>query len=137
VAVESAQFALTETRLGLIPATIGPYVIRRIGEGNARRLFLNAHRFDAVSARHAGLVSVVCSSDELDAEIETEVSAFLECAPGAVASAKMLVQTLARDTTGDPVQYSVGLLADRWESEEGRAGIEAFLKRQPMPWVKD
>ncbi len=136
VAAEAAQFALTETRLGLIPATIGPYVIRRIGEGNARRLFLNARRFDAVTARHVGLVSVVCHADELDAAVETEAAAFLDCAPGAVASAKNLVQTLARGGADDPVGYSIGLLAERWESEEGRAGIEAFLGRQPMPRAK-
>jgi len=136
VAVESSQLALSETRLGLIPATIGPYVIRRIGEGHARRFFLNARRFDVATARDIGLVSVVCPADELDAAVETEVAAFLDCAPGAVASAKNLIQTLARDAADDQVGYSIGLLADRWESDEGRAGIEAFLARQPMPWVK-
>ncbi|MBW6423510.1 crotonase/enoyl-CoA hydratase family protein [Rhizobium sp. XQZ8] len=136
VAVEGVQLALTETRLGLIPATIGPYVVRRIGEGHARRFFLNARRFDVAAGRDIGLVSVVCPADELDAAVEAEVAAFLECAPGAVASAKTLVQALARDAADDPVGYSIGLLADRWESDEGRAGIEAFLARQPMPWVK-
>ncbi|CDZ43787.1 crotonase/enoyl-CoA hydratase family protein [Neorhizobium galegae] len=134
-AADSAGFALTETRLGLIPATIGPYVVRRIGEGHARRLFLNARRFDAVTAREIGLVSVVRTADELGAAVEEEVSAFLDCAPGAVASAKGLVQNLARQAIEDPVGYSAGLLADRWESTEGRAGIDAFLNRRPMPWV--
>lgn len=134
VAAEDAQFALTETRLGLIPATIGPYVVRRIGEGHARRLFLNARRFDAVMAREIGLVSVVRSAGELDAAVEEEVAAFLECAPGAVADAKRLVQALARRASDDPVAYSIGLLADRWESDEGKAGIDAFLNRRPMPW---
>ncbi|CDZ42013.1 crotonase/enoyl-CoA hydratase family protein [Neorhizobium galegae] len=133
VAADSTWFALTETRLGLIPATIGPYVVRRIGEGHARRLFLNARRFDAVTAREIGLVSVVRT--ELDAAVEEEVSAFLDCAPGAVASAKSLVQNLARQTIEDPVGYSTGLLADRWESAEGRDGIDAFLNRRPMPWA--
>lgn len=136
VAVEDAQFALTETRLGLIPATIGPYVVRRIGEGHARRLFLNSRRFDAVAARDIGLVSAVCAADQLDAITEAEAAAFLDCAPGAVASAKGLVQNLARYAVDDPVGYSIGLLADRWESEEGKAGIDAFLNRQPMPWAK-
>ena len=135
VAVESAWFALTETRLGLIPATIGPYVVRRIGEGHARRLFLNARRFDAATGREIGLVSVVRTADELDAAVEEEVSAFLDCAPGAVASAKNLVQDLARQTIEDPLGYSTGLLADRWESAEGHAGIDAFLNRRPMPWA--
>ncbi|TDX77784.1 methylglutaconyl-CoA hydratase [Neorhizobium sp. R1-B] len=135
VAAKKAEFALTETRLGLIPATIGPYVVRRIGEGHARRLFLNARRFDAETAREIGLVSAVCSQDELDGAVAAEVTAFLDCAPGAVASAKSLVQNLAREATDDPIAYSIGLLADRWESDEGRAGIDAFLQRQPMPWI--
>jgi methylglutaconyl-CoA hydratase len=135
VAAEGAQFALTETKLGLIPATIGPYVVRRIGEGHARRLFLNARRFDAATAHEIGLVSIVRPVGELDEAVEEEVSAFLDCAPGAVASAKSLVQNLARQTIGDPVAYSAGLLADRWESAEGHAGIDAFLNRRPMPWV--
>lgn len=135
VAAEKAEFALTETRLGLIPATIGPYVVRRIGEGHARRLFLNARRFDAAAASRTGLVSVVRPAGELDAAVEEEVSAFLDCAPGAVAGAKSLVQDLARGAAGDPIAHSVGLLADRWESAEGRAGIEAFLSRRPMPWA--
>jgi methylglutaconyl-CoA hydratase len=135
IAAGSAEFALTETRLGLIPATIGPYVVRRIGEGHARRLFLNARRFDAETAREIGLVSVSCSADDLDTAVQEEVSAFLECAPGAVASAKSLAKSLARQTIKDPVAYSIALLADRWGTAEGRAGIEAFLNRQPMPWA--
>jgi methylglutaconyl-CoA hydratase len=135
IAAESAWFALTETRLGLIPATIGPYVVRRIGEGHARRLILNARRFDAATAREIGLVSVVRTAGELDTAVEQEVSAFLDCAPGAVASAKSLVQNLARQAIEDPIGYSTGLLADRWESAEGRDGIDAFLYRRPMPWA--
>ncbi len=136
ITADSAQFSLTEVRLGLIPATIGPYVVRRIGEGHARRLFLNARRFDAAMARDTGLVSVVSPAGELDSAVEEEVAAFLDCAPGAVASAKSLVKNLARQTAGDPVAYSTGLLADRWESVEGRAGIDAFLNRRPMPWAE-
>lgn len=135
VAADTAQFGLTETRLGLIPATIGPYVVHRIGEGHARRLFLNARRFGAAEAREISLVSVVCAVAELDVAVETEVAAFLDCAPGAVASAKSLVQNLARGAVDDPVGYSAGLLADRWESDEGKAGIDAFLNRRPMPWA--
>ncbi|MBP1848035.1 methylglutaconyl-CoA hydratase [Rhizobium petrolearium] len=135
IAAEDAEFALTETRLGLIPATIGPYVVRRSGEGHARRLFLNARRFDAVMAREIGLVSAACPAGRLDAAVEEEVAAFLDCASGAVSGAKSLVRSLARGTAGDPLAYSIGLLADRWESDEGRAGIDAFLNRRPMPWA--
>ncbi|MFB9951694.1 crotonase/enoyl-CoA hydratase family protein [Rhizobium puerariae] len=135
IAAEGARFALTETRLGLVPATIGPYVVRRIGEGHARRLFLNARHFDAATAGAIGLVSAVRPAAGLDAAVEEEALAFLDCAPGAVASAKSLIRNLARGAVDDPVGYSIGLLADRWESAEGRAGIAAFLNRRPMPWA--
>ena len=136
VAAEDAQFALTETRLGLIPATIGPYVVRRIGEGASRRHLLSGRRFDVGEAHRIGLVSTVSAPDQLDRTVGEEVSAFLECAPGAVADAKRLVRQLARGEVVGPLDHTANLLADRWQSEEGRAGINAFLGRQPMPWSK-
>jgi len=136
IAAGGTEFALTETRLGLVPATIGPYVIRRVGEGHARRLLLNARRFDAQTACEVGLVSMVRPAEELDAAVEKEIAACLDCAPGAVADAKNLVRNVARGAIDDPVGYSTSLLADRWESGEGKAGIEAFLNRRPMPWAK-
>jgi methylglutaconyl-CoA hydratase len=136
VAANLCQFALTETRLGLIPATIGPYVVRRIGEGAARRLLLSGERFSAETAREIGLLSVVCPPEDLDRRIAGQAAAFLECAPGAVAATKRLVRQLARQEFTDPVGQTAGLLADRWESAEGRTGIEAFLARRPMPWTK-
>lgn len=136
VAVEPCQFALTETRLGLIPATIGPYVVRRIGEGAARRLLLNGIRFSAAEAGRIGLVSVICPLDDLDRQVAEQAATFLDCAPGAVAATKRLVRQLARQELADPLSDTASLLADRWESLEGQAGIEAFLQRQPMPWSR-
>lgn len=134
VAVEDAQFALTETRLGLIPATIGPYVVRRIGEGASRRHLLSGRRFDAGEAHRIGLVSTVSTVGDLDRTVGEEISAILECAPGAVADAKRLIRQLARGEVVGPLDHTANLLADRWESEEGRSGIDAFLGRRPMPW---
>lgn len=136
VAAEDAQFALTEPRLGLIPATIGPYVVRRIGEGHARRLLLNGRRFGGATARDIGLASVIVAPADLDAAVGEEVAAVLDCAPGAVAATKGLVRTLARGKADDDIRFSVEALADRWESAEGRQGIEAFLERRPFPWLK-
>jgi methylglutaconyl-CoA hydratase len=135
IASSEARFSLTETRLGLIPATIGPFVVRRIGEGHARRVFLNAKTFDAAAAHHMGLVSAVSAMDALDAAVEAELAAVLQCAPGAVRDAKALVKHLARSPAPGLEAYSIEQLANRWETEEARAGIEAFFAKQPAPWT--
>lgn len=135
IAAAEAKFALTETRLGLIPATIGPFVVRRIGEGHARRLFLNARPFDAAQAHHMGLVSAVVPAEALDAAVEVEVAAALQCAPGAVRDAKALAKHLARHPDNDLATFSIEQLANRWETDEARAGIEAFFAKQKAPWV--
>lgn len=127
IAATAATFALTETRLGLIPATIGPYVVRRIGEGHARRIFLNGRRFGTEEALRMGLVSRVVPPEGLDAAIEDEIAALVDCAPGAVAHAKRLVRMLARGETDDPIGASMEALADRWESDEATGRIARFL----------
>jgi methylglutaconyl-CoA hydratase len=136
IASSRAVFALTETRLGLIPATIGPYVVRRMGEGCARRLFMNGKRFDAEVARDVGLVSEVVDPAELDAAIEAELGWILDCAPGAVAEAKELCLALSRGGHDDPLAYTAARLADRWETAEAREGIRSFFARERPPWAK-
>ena len=126
---DHARFALTETRLGLIPATIGPYVVRRIGEGHGRRIFLNAIPFGAADALRMGLAARMVAAGELDQAVEDEVKALLDCAPGAVADAKRLVRMLARAETDDPVGASITALADRWESDEAAERIARFLAK--------
>lgn len=136
VASASARFALTEVRLGQIPATIGPYVIRRIGEGAARRLILNGKSIDAASAKAVGLVSIIAAEDALDRAVEDEVSEFLACAPGAIADTKALCRHLARNPSADPLSWTAERLADRWETEEAREGIDCFFARKPPSWVR-
>lgn len=127
IASDTASFALTETKLGLIPATIGPYVVRRIGEGHARRVILNASRFTAEEARHFGLVSRLVMPEKLDEAVEEELRQLLDCAPGAVSDAKRFIRALARGETADPVSHSIEALADRWETEEAKERIVRFL----------
>ena len=136
VATSGAEFALTETRLGLIPATIGPYVVRRLGEGNARRVLMNGKRFGADVARQLGLVSEVTDTDNLDEVIEAELGWFLDCAPGAVADAKNLCLALSRGVHDDPLSYTAEQLADRWETAEAREGIRCFFARERAPWTR-
>ncbi|WP_416797351.1 crotonase/enoyl-CoA hydratase family protein [Ciceribacter azotifigens] len=129
VSVGTARFALTETRLGLIPATIGPFVVRRIGEGYARQVFFTAKPFDAAFALRCGLVSSVTEPEQLDACVEVEVAAILKTRPGAVAAAKALCLELGGQSLSGHFERTAELLTDRWESAEAAEGIEAFLAR--------
>lgn len=133
VGLEGAAFAMTETRLGIIPATIGPYVLARIGEPAARRLMLSARRFGAGEAREMGLLARVVPAGALDQAVEEEVAALLACAPGAVAEAKALIRALRPPATG-AVEASVAALVARWETEEAREGVRAFFERREPPW---
>lgn len=137
VASEATKFGFTETRLGLIPATIGPYVVRRLGEGHARQVFMNARIFSADEALALGLVSCVVAADELQATVEREVERFLACAPGAVADAKAMCLHLARNPGLDHLTFTAERLADRWETTEAQEGIAAFFTQRKPAWRND
>ena len=134
IAASTAKFALTEVRLGLIPATIGPYVVRCLGERGSRRFMLNAKTMDAETAMAAGLVSKVVPDDRLDEAIDAEVAACLACAPGAVADAKALYRHLARHPDGDHLEWTVDQLARRWESAEAQEGLACFFDGREPSW---
>ena len=128
------KFALTETRLGLLPSTIAPFVLARIGLSNARRFALNSNPFGAEQARAMGLVSEIHEPNQIGAALEHQLSLALACAPGAIADAKRLFRDLAHGA----LQRSdtPGILVSRWETEEARQGIEAFFNRARPPWAK-
>lgn len=134
VAVSGAKFGLTETRLGLIPATIGPYVVRRLGEGPSRRIFMNGQIFGTQKAVELGLVSELCEETALEEAVVREADAFLKCAPRAVAQSKAVCKHLAR-TSGDMMSYSADRLAERWGDGESLEGIAAFFDKRKAPWV--
>lgn len=136
IAADPIKWGLTETRLGLIPATIGPYAVRRLGEGHARRCFMNSKIFDAAAGQHLGLISDVVEANALDDAAIAEARAFLNCAPGAVASAKDLAKHLAR-TSDDPMEYTADRLAERWADDECSDGIQAFFNKSKAPWAVD
>jgi len=136
VADETALFGLTETRLGLIPATIGPYVIARMGEAKARRVFMSSRRFDCAEAVELGIVARAVRSADLDIAVENEVKPYLACAPDAVAAAKALARTLGSGIDDLAVQNSIAALILRWESEEAAEGISAFFEKRNPKWVK-
>lgn len=135
IAVDGAKFGLTETRLGLIPATISPYVVARMGEGKARRVFMSARLFDAAEARDLDLVARVVATEELDAAVEREVKPYLAAAPGAVARAKALARSLGTPITETVIAATIERLADCWEDPEAHEGISAFFDKRKPAWL--
>jgi methylglutaconyl-CoA hydratase len=136
VAVDGANFCLSEVKLGLIPATISPYVIKAMGENAARRYFLTAERFSAAEAHRIGFVHELVKADDLDGAVASIVKALVNNSPNAVKEAKVLV----RDIVGRPVDTA--LLADSAEriaairaSSEGREGVASFLEKRKPSWL--
>lgn len=136
VAADSASFCLSEVKLGLIPATISPYVIKAMGEQAARRYFITAERFDAREAHRIGFVHEIVPAAELDAKVAAIVQALANNSPNAVREAK----TLVRDVVGQPVTQA--LLEDTAQriagiraSLEGREGVASFLEKRRPSWL--
>jgi methylglutaconyl-CoA hydratase len=134
IGVDRLKMGLTETKLGLIPATIGPYVIARMGEARARRVFMSARLFDAAEAVDLGLLSRAVPADSLDAAVEAEVTPYLDCAPGAVADAKALARALGPRIDKSTIDFTISALVTRWESAEAVEGINAFFDKRTPSW---
>ncbi len=135
VAVDTAKFGLTEVRLGLIPATISPYVLARMGEGKARRVFMSARIFGAEEARDLDLAAKVVNADELDAAIEKEIKPYLGAAPTAVAASKALARSLGPIITDEVIDETIKRLADTWETPEANEGTSAFFEKRKPAWA--
>lgn len=136
VAAEGIQFCLSEARLGLLPATIGPYVLRALGEQAARRYFATAERFSAAEAHRLGFVHELAAADALDAKVDAIVQALVANGPAAVKACKRLVQDLA----GQPItaalrEDTARRIADIRASAEGREGVQAFLHKRSPSWT--
>ncbi|MEM1301128.1 MAG: crotonase/enoyl-CoA hydratase family protein [Pseudomonadota bacterium] len=136
VALDGIKLGFTETKLGLIPATIGPYVMARMGPHKARRVFMSSRVFGAREAVDLNLVSHTVAADGLDAAIEAEVAPYLACAPGAVADAKALARQLSPVIDDAVLQQTITALAARWEGDEAQDGISAFFEKRKASWVR-
>lgn len=136
VGVDSLTMGLTETKLGLIPATIGPYVLSRMGEAKARRVFMSARLFKAQEAVTLGLLAKAVPAEELDDAVEAEVVPYLACAPGAVARAKALTRKLGPVIDDDVIDHTISELVACWEGQEAKDGIGAFFAKEKPGWVK-
>jgi len=136
VVAESANFCLSEVRLGLVPATISPYVIKSMGENAARRYFLTAERFSAAEALRIGFVHEVVSADELDAKVGAIVQSLLAGSPNAIREAKQLVQDVAGvKLTENLIADTVYKIAAIRASDEGREGVRSFLEKRKPGWI--
>ncbi len=132
-----ASFSLSEVKIGLIPATISPYVVDAIGQRAARRYFTTAERFKADTALQLGLLSEVVEEEQLDSTIEELINALLSNSPAAVKAAKQLVFDVAfREKNAELINDTCQRIADIRVSEEGQEGLTAFLEKRAPAWTK-
>ena len=136
VAAEGVQFCLSEAKLGLLPATISPYVILALGEQASRRYFATAERFSAGQAQQFGMVHEVCAADLLDAKVDEIAAALVANGPLATRACKALVQ----DVAGQPItpalrEETARRIADIRASAEGKEGVQSFLNKRAPAWL--
>lgn len=135
VADDRAVFGFTEAKLGILPAVISPFVVRKIGISAARELFLTAARFGAARAKEIGLVHAVVPAPDLDHAVEGYVSELLTSAPGAVSGAKALIAAVAGRPPAEVAALTAETIAERRASAEGQDGMLAFLEKRKAGWL--
>ena len=135
VASSASHFCLSEAKLGLLPATIGPYVVRALGEQAARRYFITAERFSAAQAHALGFVHELVPPDQLDAKVAEIVAALVANGPAAVKACKQLVKDVAGRAIDAALRDDTARrIADIRASSEGREGVQAFLAKRDPAW---
>jgi methylglutaconyl-CoA hydratase len=135
IGVDTSVFAITEARLGLLPGMISPYVVRRIGVPAARRLFLTGRRISASEAVAIDLLTEAVPESELDEAVDREVEMILQCAPGALAASKRLIEYVSTHTAADNLIYTVDRVAEMWAWEEAAEGIRSFIEKRRPLWA--
>jgi methylglutaconyl-CoA hydratase len=135
LAAHGTQFGFTEVRLGILPAVISPFVLRKIGESAARELFLTGERFDALRALAIGLIRAAVPEEELDAAVEGRVQELLKAGPRAVAAAKALIRDVGGRSVEEVRRLTVERIAEARASAEGQEGLRAFLEKRKPAWV--
>ena len=133
VSSSNVKFGFTETRLGLIPSTIGPYVVGKMGEAKAREVFMSGQIFNEVEAKKLNIVSEI--SENLDQSVESHLNPYLQTAPKAVGEAKALLRSLGPRIDEQVIEGTIERLADIWEGEEASHGIYAFLNKTKPRWI--
>ena len=133
ISSSNVKFGFTETRLGLIPSTIGPYVVGKMGEAKAREVFMSGKVFNEVEAKKLNIVSEI--SENLDQSVESHLNPYLQTAPKAVGEAKALLRSLGPRIDEQVIEETIERLADIWEGEEASHGIDAFLNKTKPRWI--
>ncbi|MFH1419735.1 MAG: enoyl-CoA hydratase/isomerase family protein [Planctomycetota bacterium] len=137
IASEDAVFAFSETKLGLTPAAISPYLLKRMGEKNLREYFLTGERFTATQAAEMGLVNAVVPADQLDVAVDEKIRMILTGGPEALAVSKALISEVARRSIQDNGPYTAEVISKLRMSEEGQEGMNAFLNKRKPEWIGD
>ncbi len=136
ISVDTAQYCLSEVKIGLIPATISPYVIRAMGARTAHRYFLTAERFSATEAHRVGLVHEVVNADALDAQVSALTQALVSASPDALKACKSLLHDVAgQDIDEALVERTVLGIADIRASVQGKEGVQSFLQKRKPNWL--
>jgi methylglutaconyl-CoA hydratase len=137
IAADTAKFSFSEVKIGVVPACIGPYVIKKIGEGKARELFITGERMTATRACDVGLVNSVVPLAELDESVDAVVNSILSSGPNAVSMAKELVSNVPLMTPDEFKPYTAEMIAKLRLSDEGQEGMNAFLSKRKPSWTKE
>ena len=135
IAADTAVFALTEVKLGILPAVVAPYVLRKIGISAARELFLTGARFDAARARQIGLVHEIVPEADLDAAVTRRIDEVLTAGPQGVAKAKALIREIAGAPPDHVIGVTTNAIASQRVSDEGQEGLRAFLEKRKPSWT--
>jgi len=137
IAARSAMFSFSEVKIGVVPACIGPYVIRKMGEGKARELFITGERMSAERAFEVGLVNKVVDDDQLDFEVEKLIQSILTSGPEAVSMAKKLISEVPMMPPSEFKPFTAEMIARLRVSAEGQEGMDAFLNKRKPRWVSE
>lgn len=137
IASDQARFGLSEVKIGLVPAAISPYVIRKIGESKAREYFLTGKRISAQKACEIGLLNEVVPPDQLEGKVEEIVSLLLTSGPEALASCKKLIQEVPKMSFEEAKVFTARMIANLRVSREGREGMAAFLEKRKPSWTEE
>lgn len=137
VAAEDATFGLSEVKIGLVPAAISPYVIRKIGESKAREYFLTGKRISGRKAQEIGLVNDVVPGEKLGEAAESLIEKLLTSGPEAMASCKELISRTSQERIEDVKEFTASMIAGLRVSQEGQEGMASFLEKRKPNWIKD
>jgi methylglutaconyl-CoA hydratase len=136
IAARSAKFSFSEVKIGVVPACIGPYVVKKMGEGKTRELFITGERMNADRAHEVGLINKVVDDDQLDAEVDKMIKAIISSGPEAVGMAKELIRSVPGMKPEEYKPYTAEMIAKLRVSDEGQEGMDAFLNKRKPKWVE-